>query len=228
MTNENSNEEEKHKLYLVSVIRDCKKRALKKNLKFNLTEKFIIGLYENQNGRCGLTNIDFDLTQKDSSNRKPFAPSLDRRDRTKGYTKDNIQLVLTAVNMALFTWGVHVFDEIVINRYETMRGLNLDCNCQACDYHRNRTNFISDDMTMVQSNIIREYRLSAEWFRGRIKYKLIVPEPFERKVFKGPNRETVRCKYFRKDVVDFFATYKDTMGWNLKDHLEYLYKTNVT
>lgn len=47
-------------------------------------------------GKCQVTNIPFILT----SGHHPFAPSLDRIDSSKGYTKDNIQVVVLIYNTA--------------------------------------------------------------------------------------------------------------------------------
>lgn len=57
-----------------------------------LTGQDIQKLFEDQNGICKLSGIEFDIEHK--WNR----PGLDRIDNTKGYTKDNIQLVTWIVN----------------------------------------------------------------------------------------------------------------------------------
>jgi len=49
-----------------------------------------------ENGFCQITKIPFVLT----SSHHPFAPSLDRIDSNKGYTKDNIQVVILIYNTA--------------------------------------------------------------------------------------------------------------------------------
>ena len=36
---------------------------------------------------------------------RPFAPSIDRRDATKGYTVENIRVICWAANLLLGTWG---------------------------------------------------------------------------------------------------------------------------
>lgn len=54
------------------------------------------------NGVCPRTGIHFEIVQKgsDYSNRSPYAPSVDKINPTKGYTKDNIQVVCWWYNSA--------------------------------------------------------------------------------------------------------------------------------
>lgn len=61
-------------------------------------------------GKCQLTGLMFDFKPSEKTFRNPYAPSLDRIDSHKGYTKDNVRVVLTAVNEAL---GEHTDEEIL-------------------------------------------------------------------------------------------------------------------
>jgi hypothetical protein len=58
-----------------------------------------------EEGRCQLTGLPFDLEGKD----KRFRPSLDRIDSDKGYTPDNVRVVLTCVNKMLLDYGEAFF-----------------------------------------------------------------------------------------------------------------------
>jgi hypothetical protein len=42
----------------------------------------------------------------------PYAPSLDRIDCRKGYTKDNVRIVVYALNVMLMDWGEVVFSRV--------------------------------------------------------------------------------------------------------------------
>lgn len=57
-----------------------------------MTERILVDLRDKQKNMCALTNIPFDIESK------WFKPSLDRKDSSKGYTVDNIQLTLWIVN----------------------------------------------------------------------------------------------------------------------------------
>lgn len=41
-------------------------------------------------------------------NAMPYAPSIDRKDSTKGYTRENCRIVCAAANFAMNTWGDEV------------------------------------------------------------------------------------------------------------------------
>jgi hypothetical protein len=70
-------------------------------------------LFHAQHGRCALTGLPFDLRKVGTGQaRRPFAPSLDRIEGDKGYTKDNVRLVCQAVNFALNRFGEDIFYEI--------------------------------------------------------------------------------------------------------------------
>lgn len=74
---------------------------------------FAGALFHAQHGRCALTGLSFDLREVGTGQAKrPFAPSLDRIEGDKGYTKDNVRLVCQAVNFALNRFGEDVFYEI--------------------------------------------------------------------------------------------------------------------
>lgn len=52
-----------------------------------------------QEGRCEVTGIPFRLgTSGTNSEKNPFNPSPDRKDNSKGYTKDNVQWVVFIYN----------------------------------------------------------------------------------------------------------------------------------
>lgn len=77
---------------------------------FDIDEQFILELYEKQNGKCFWFAVDL----KPSNEAKyPWQPSLDRLDRTKGYTKDNVVLACYTANIGRNTSSVETFIEFI-------------------------------------------------------------------------------------------------------------------
>jgi hypothetical protein len=59
-------------------------------------------LYARQEGRCEVTRLPFTRQRFDEALVKhPFAPSIDRRSSSGGYTTDNVRLVCVAVNFRM-------------------------------------------------------------------------------------------------------------------------------
>jgi len=67
-------------------------------------------------GHCQLTGLPFDFMPTNKTYKNPRAPSLDRIDSQKGYTKENCRIVLSAVNDALGEYD----DEIALPILEAM------------------------------------------------------------------------------------------------------------
>ena len=70
-----------------------KKNAKRLKRTFTITRSDI--LQKLNKGYCEVTGIKFELN---TISRSPFRPSVDRKDNSKGYTKDNIQLVCWIYN----------------------------------------------------------------------------------------------------------------------------------
>lgn len=71
----------------------AKTRAKEKSIAFDLSREWA---RETWTGKCAVTGIDFVIG--DGSGPAPYSPTIDRIDRSKGYTKDNSRFVLMAVN----------------------------------------------------------------------------------------------------------------------------------
>ena len=76
----------------------AKQRAKEKGLLFDLSRDFILKALEN--GVCQVTNIPFNTEIR----RGAHFPSVDRIDSTRGYTEDNVQIVIWMYNAAKGTF----------------------------------------------------------------------------------------------------------------------------
>jgi hypothetical protein len=96
--------------WLTKLVASAKGHAKKADRPFELTTEFIESLYAQQNGRCEITGLQFTQQRFDEALVKhPFAPSIDRRSSSGGYTNDNVRLVCVAVNFGMGQWGEEVF-----------------------------------------------------------------------------------------------------------------------
>lgn len=75
------------------------KRAKSLSLEHNLDIEWIKEKLDA--GFCEVTKIPFELTE----GRNPFAPSLDKTDPEKGYTKENTKVVCWCYNTAKGNWS---------------------------------------------------------------------------------------------------------------------------
>src|SRR5271156_1077307 len=80
-------------------------RARKAGMPFTLSPGFAATLYDQQNGRCAVSGTKFNLQRfRHALVKHPFAPSIDRRLSSGGYTEDNVRLVCVAVNFGMGQW----------------------------------------------------------------------------------------------------------------------------
>lgn len=94
--------ERRVRLWMNTLINDSKYR----NIEHNISVKDIEELYKKQNGLCYWFKVPLIPSDK---TKHPQQPSLDRLDRNKGYTKDNVVLSSYSANIGrnendLDTW----------------------------------------------------------------------------------------------------------------------------
>jgi len=86
------------KTRLKKILNGVKSRAKEKNMPFNLNYEWVE--VHARNG-CEMTGIPFDFSNPKNGNRiNAHAPSVDRINPTKGYTKDNCRMVCWLYNSA--------------------------------------------------------------------------------------------------------------------------------
>ena len=90
-----------------------KVRAKDKGYEFDLSPEFLQELFDKTEGVCEQTGIPFDMALGTKKNRNPLRPSVDRIDSAKGYTQDNVRLVLTIVNIAKSDFPDEVVNTVV-------------------------------------------------------------------------------------------------------------------
>lgn len=121
----NSNREPYSTSYYASeykaVFRAARKRG---GEEYTLTDEDEQSLLERSGGLCELTGIPFEFQKEPAHGaRRPYAPSLDRIDSTKGYTPANVRLVCVAANLAMNQWGEEVL-------YRLAEGLIHNTQCR--------------------------------------------------------------------------------------------------
>ncbi len=128
------------------------------NLEFNLTTQWIIKKIKQ--GRCEMTGMKFTLeAPRKGYFHNPYSPSLDRHDQTKGYTKDNVKVVIWAYNQAKGQWNRKHFRRIIKAIYKRMFN---SCHCDKCREIENEQKITRPKDTEMAEKIQHNYRLNRE------------------------------------------------------------------
>jgi hypothetical protein len=86
---------------------NAKQGADKRGLEFSLTKKDIMQLCIESKGKCALSGLPLSSEYND-----PMKASIDRIDSDIGYTRENVHLVGTMVNIAKNKYSVELFVEM--------------------------------------------------------------------------------------------------------------------
>lgn len=81
--------------YLARKIYHLKKRKKTRLLEMTIDVDFLVNLWDSQKGECAITSYPMRFPECSL-----FSVSVDRIDPSKGYTKDNVQLVCQGINFA--------------------------------------------------------------------------------------------------------------------------------
>lgn len=98
---------------LTAAVKGARQRSNAKGIGFDITATWLLEQAQRQGFKCCLTSIPFYMPTDAKSFRHPFAPSIDRINPSGGYTKDNVRLVVFAINVMLMDWGQDVFERVV-------------------------------------------------------------------------------------------------------------------
>jgi hypothetical protein len=94
--------------YWPAALQQARHNARSNGFLFTLTLADVTAMAERADGKCELTGLPFDVYRASPRVRRPFSPSIDRIDCTRGYELANCRLVCLAVNIALADWGEDV------------------------------------------------------------------------------------------------------------------------
>lgn len=85
---------------VANMLSNSKARAKSKGREFNLDKQFLLDLRDKQDNKCALSGIELDWDHTKSGKRKcpNNRASIDRIDSSRGYTRDNVQLLADIVN----------------------------------------------------------------------------------------------------------------------------------
>jgi hypothetical protein len=100
------------KAFSSRLVHQAKCGAKARGIPFGLTMAHFDAMWERSGGYCEVSGIPFALEAVESSKRRPYAPSIDRRDGVMGYYPDNCRLVCAAVNLAMNEFGESVLWDI--------------------------------------------------------------------------------------------------------------------
>jgi hypothetical protein len=112
---------------LADILRRTKKRAPELGLEFELGEtdndamRFLLDMWEQQAGLCAETGLEMrcDVEHELTFHLKP---SLDRIDSSRGYTKQNVQLITQWAQYAKSDLSQEQFDAFCVAKIEHKRG----------------------------------------------------------------------------------------------------------
>lgn len=99
---------------------NARTRAKHKNRVFDITKEDLMELWNNQEGKCAISKLP--MTYTTDNGRNPYNVSVDQINPSKGYTKDNIQLVCMCVNQLKSDFDLETVINIcknILNNYET-------------------------------------------------------------------------------------------------------------
>ena len=119
-----ANASKDHRVYLGIALSQAKKRSKKRGYDdFSLTLDELCDIWSRQDGKCALSGIIMTHHLDSIGARKDFNASIDRIDPTKGYVRQNVQLVATRVNVLksdldesqLYWWVKALWEQMTAN-----------------------------------------------------------------------------------------------------------------
>jgi hypothetical protein len=148
-----------------SLTNDAKRRAREKGIAFDLDWREIQQRIDL--GFCEVTGIPFDLTQPKAWN----APSLDQKEASMGYTKENTRIVLYALNTMANNWGTDLILQIA-DAIRAKRSLSESNELSRRIYERLKVNLAGRGSTLFELT----WRAQVTPL-GHVLYQLVPSQP---------------------------------------------------
>ena len=114
---------------MARVIKGAEQRAKERGFGFDINLDWIMAQALRQEFRCSMTRIPFYFDSDTDSKTNPYAPSIDRIDSKIGYTRDNVRIVIYAVNIMLCDWGDDVFEHVIESYKANRKSTNPPARC---------------------------------------------------------------------------------------------------
>jgi hypothetical protein len=115
----------------ITLFKKIKLNALKRNIKFLITSKYLNDLYITQNKKCALTGVDIFLAPKSIRvNHDVTTASLDRIDSSLGYVEGNVRWVHKVINQFISDFSddeVFYLCDLILKNNNVVNN-NLDIN----------------------------------------------------------------------------------------------------
>ena len=92
----------------------CKVRAKKAGIPFELSMHDVEILLAVSKSRCAVTGHEFNFGRYGNTKKRPFVPSIDRIDSSRGYSIDNCRIVCSITNIAMNAWGEHPLKSLIL------------------------------------------------------------------------------------------------------------------
>lgn len=90
-----------------------KRNATLRNIEFNLTSEFLHELFVSSNGVCPISGLAISIAEDNIKHQYGYTTaSLDRKDSTKGYTKDNVWWIHKDINKMKMDFTLDKFKEL--------------------------------------------------------------------------------------------------------------------
>jgi len=104
--------------YIKSILQNIKKNNTRTSKGYELDFDFIMDLYNKQEGKCEVTGIE--MTHVRGKGMVYSNLSIDRIDSSKGYLKNNVQLICFWANWSKSSLDYSLFKELINKSYKVL------------------------------------------------------------------------------------------------------------